>query len=82
MLWKVGSSSADDGTGEGTRELAADFSSGGVAVVRARRRRMKQCSSTRYEAIDDLPAHMPVLSQHPPMAFQTVLASAQSNKHS
>lgn len=45
--------------GEGTWASEADFSTAGVAAVRARRRRLKPCSSTRYEAIDDLPAQIP-----------------------
>lgn len=38
---------AGDFAGEGTRVFEADFSSGGVAAVRTRRRRVKWCSSTR-----------------------------------
>jgi len=82
MFGKVCCASTDDLTGEGTRVLEADFSSGGVSAVRARRRRVNWCSSTRYEAIDDLPAHIPVPCQPRLILFPTVLASAQSNKHS
>lgn len=49
--------------GEGTCASDADFSTAGVAAVRARRRRLKPCSSMRYEAIDDLPAQIPGLRQ-------------------
>ena len=46
--------------GEGTWASDADFSTAGVAAVRVRRRRLKPCSSMRYEAIDDFPAQIPV----------------------
>jgi hypothetical protein len=48
-----------DAEGEGTWASEADFSTAGVAAVRARRRRLKPCSSMRYEAIDDFPAQIP-----------------------
>lgn len=53
MSWKVccGSTTA-------CRE--AELSMRGAAVGRARRRRVKLCSSMRYEAISDLPAQMPM----------------------
>ena len=47
------------GAAEGTSALDADFSTAGIAAVRARRMRWKLCSSTRYEAMDDLPAQIP-----------------------
>jgi hypothetical protein len=51
------------GSAEGTCALDADFSTSGVAAVRARRMRLNWCRSTRYEAMDDLPAQMPKASQ-------------------
>jgi hypothetical protein len=50
---------------EDTDTFDADFSMAGVAAVRARLIRLKSCSSTRYEAIDDLPAHIPASYERP-----------------
>jgi hypothetical protein len=66
---------------EGTCAFEADFSMGGVAALRARRMRLKPRSSTRYEAIEDLPAHIPRRCQQPFSTLQKVLASAQPYKH-
>lgn len=63
--WKVDCSSSERASGEGTCALDADFSTAGVVAVRARRIRLKLCSSTRYEAIEDLPAQIPGSSQEP-----------------
>jgi hypothetical protein len=69
-------------SGEGTWASEADFSTAGVAAVRARRRRVKPCSSTRNEAIDDLPAQIPGARQLLPGALgEERLASAQSDEH-
>jgi hypothetical protein len=57
---KVCSESAPSASAEGTCAFDADFSTAGVAAFRARRMRLKSCSSMRYEAIEDLPAHIPV----------------------
>jgi hypothetical protein len=52
------------------------------ATVRARCRRVKPCSSTRNEAIDDLPAQIPGARQLLPGALaKERLASAQSDEH-
>jgi hypothetical protein len=66
---------------EGTCASEADFSTAGVDAVRARRIRVKPCSSTRYEAIEDLPAQMPGWCQEREIVIYWGLASAQSNKH-
>lgn len=47
----------------GTVAFEADFSTDGVAAVRAKRMRLKPCSWTRYEAIEDLPAQIPGIHQ-------------------
>jgi hypothetical protein len=62
-------------------EADGDFSTAGVAAVRARRRRLKPCSSMRYEAIDDFPAQIPRRRQTLLGVINQVLASTQSNKH-
>ena len=67
--------------GDGTWASDADFSTAGVAAVRARRRRLKPCSSMRYEAIADFPAHIPGFCQPLLRLSNKVLASTQSNKH-
>lgn len=67
--------------GDGTWTSDADFSTAGVAAVRAKRRRLKPCSSMRYDAIDDLPAHIPASRQPLRSVANKVLASTQSNKH-
>lgn len=71
----------EEAVGDGTCASEADFSTAGVAAVRARRRRLKPCSSIRYEAIEDFPAHMPVTSQLLYCIRSEVLASAYPNKH-
>ena len=43
--------------------------------------RLKSCSSTRYEAIEDLPAQIPGSSQSCRIMSKRKLASAQPNKH-
>jgi hypothetical protein len=48
-----------ESSNKGTGTFEADFSTAGIAAVRARRRRVNWCSSMRYEAIDALPAQMP-----------------------
>lgn len=53
----------------------------GVAAVRARRRRLKPCSSMRYEAIDVFPAQIPGTCQSQPSLFEIILASTQSDEH-
>jgi hypothetical protein len=60
MSKKICSASKSSAFTEGTCAFDADFSTAGVAVWRVRRMRLKSCSSTRYEAIKDLPAQMPV----------------------
>jgi hypothetical protein len=73
--------STEFASAEGTCAFEADFSMAGVAAFRARRRRLKSCSSTRYDAIEDLPAHIPVACQQPLSTSWKVLASAQSYEH-
>lgn len=63
MSEKVCSSSVGRGPADGTWAFEADFSTAGVAALRARCMRLNWCSSTRYEAMDDLPAQMPGYGQ-------------------
>jgi hypothetical protein len=49
---------------DGMLALEADFSTAGVAAVRARCRRLNRCSSTRYDAMEPLPAQMPAKVSH------------------
>lgn len=78
---KVCCSSEEPGSADGTCTFDADFSTAGVAAVRARRMRLKPCSSTRYEAMEDLPAQMPASCQQLSGDAGKTLASAQSNEH-
>jgi hypothetical protein len=56
-LWKVGPSFGDLSCG--TWEFEALRSTAGGGEARSRCTRVKLCSLTRYEAIEDLPAAMP-----------------------
>lgn len=70
-----------DGDSDGTWASEADFSTAGVAAVRARRRRLKPCSSMRYEAIDVFPAQIPGACQSQPSLSGGMPASTQSDEH-
>lgn len=48
----------------GTVAFDADFSTDGVEAVLSRCKRLKPCSLTRNEAIEDLPAQMPWTDQN------------------